>query len=90
MLPGGTAVIAVFTAVTQRPIRWRLPCRVLGSLAPVLIWDCPCHQGVVDERAAERAVDLGKVFWNRLADRVGDLNGRLFSVVGFRHQERAY
>jgi len=58
-------------------------------LSPVVIGQRPARQGVVEERRAERATDLGKVVWGCLADLVGDRHGRLSSVMGLRQRQRA-
>jgi hypothetical protein len=46
---------------------------------PLLGYGMP--SGVVEERLAEGGAELGKVVWGCLADRIGDLHGRLSSVV---------
>ena len=56
-------------------------------LSPVVIRDRPHKQGVGEERPAEHAAELGKIFWERFADLVGDLHNRLSSVAGFHRRD---
>jgi hypothetical protein len=73
-LPSITMTGATLPGAASDTPPW--PVRVAKSL---LGYGMP--SGVVEERLAEGGAELGKVVWGCLADRIGDLHGRLSSVV---------